>query len=342
MNRNQYIEGLILKQLQQEISAAEHAELEQWLDVSPANRREYLALVKIWEDSLPVLKRQVFDTGAAWEKIRGGLLQPPASEESVTRFRSLGAEQFLSKKRFANTRWLAAASVLLVLMAAGLLTYRGARRNQLVFVLASDANRPVTLPDGTLAYLRKGASIRYPKAFTGTERMVELRGEAYFDVIHDPDNPFKVKTGLALIEDIGTSFLVKDKDSTEEVVVTTGKVKFTELGRLSRNLVLIAGEKAILTKEGFVQNKTTNPNFIAWKTRVLEFRNTPIDRVLQDIHDCYQVPVGLSPDLQADSGKILLTARFVNQPVKEMLDEVKLMTGLEIRQEKDTLLFFRK
>jgi len=161
-------------------------------------------------------------------------------------------------------------------------------------------------------------------------------------VIHDADNPFKVRTGLALIEDIGTSFLVKEMDSIEEVVVTTGKVKFTERGRLSRNLVLNAGEKATLSKEGFVQNKTTDPNYIAWKTRVLEFRNTPIDQVLQDIHNFYQVPVGLSPDLQADSGKILLTARFVNQPVKEMLDEVKLMTGLEIRQERDTLLFFRK
>ncbi len=66
----------------------------------------------------------------------------------------------------------------------------------------------LVLADGSKVWLNAESSIRYPTAFTGKERVVEVTGEAYFEVVHNAAMPFRVKAGGQIIEDIGTSFNV--------------------------------------------------------------------------------------------------------------------------------------
>src|SRR5882757_2879864 len=109
MEENEYIEGLILKYLNQEASPVEEAELQQWLDADPGHRQEYQALEKIWRVSGPALHYRVFDKGAAWEKMRPRVLYSPKEISMPVRGRQL----------FTLRRGIAAAAVLLIVASAG-------------------------------------------------------------------------------------------------------------------------------------------------------------------------------------------------------------------------------
>ena len=75
---------------------------------------------------------------------------------------------------------------------------------------------------------------------------------------------------------------------------------------------------------------------------MLDFRDTPLDQAAQDVGDFYRMAVSLAPDLQASAGKINITARFKNQSLEEVLEELRLTTGLKINQERNTLFFSRQ
>ena len=324
MEENDYMEGLILKYLNQEASPAEEAELLQWLDADPGRRQDYQALEKIWQVSGPALHYPIFDKGAAWEKMRARISYSPTP-----------------RQLFTLRRGVAAAAILLIVVSAG--WWFSTRNNGVAsrVVQAQNADQRVSLPDGSVVYLRKGAMIKYTEPFNGKERQVEMSGEAFFQPVHNPGMPFRISTVHAVIEDIGTSFMVKDQEGADEVIVVTGKVKFTDKVQSSHSIVLLSGQKAILKENKFIQLVTTDSNFMAWKTGVLDFRETPLDQAVQDIGDFYQLAVSLAPDLRTEAEKINITARFKNQSLEAVLEEVSLTTGLKINHEKNTLFFYR-
>jgi ferric-dicitrate binding protein FerR (iron transport regulator) len=187
--------------------------------------------------------------------------------------------------------------------------------------------------------LRKGAEIKFPTAFDSRSREVELNGEAFFQPAADPSRPFRIRTSHALIEDIGTAFLVKDSDAGGEVIVTSGKVKLTGKEDAGQPLILSPGQKATILKDKLSVSGLGTSNFMSWKTGLLDFQQTPLQQVVQDISDHYGTPVSVAPGLR--SGEIKVTARFDHQPLNQVLDEIKLTTGLQTVQVKDTLFFVR-
>ncbi|HTI11977.1 MAG TPA: FecR domain-containing protein [Puia sp.] len=332
MEENEYIKGLILKHFNQEASPSEQSELQQWLAADPQRRQNYQDLEKIWQDSGTALQGRVFDKDAAWVKVESRLMHIADGKESTTpaEVRPL----LISKKR----KWMAAAAILVLASAGG--WYFGRKvESPSRMIRAQNADQQVTLPDGSIAYLRKGATIKYEKPVNG--RMAELNGEAFFQLAHNAGTPFRIGAGQAIIEDIGTSFLVKDLEGVTEVMVVTGKIRFIDRLHSLNNIVLLSGERAVLKEDKFIKSALTDSNFMAWRTGVLNFRGTPLDQAAQAIGDFYRLSVRLAPDLEREAGKIGVTARFERQPLEEVLEEMKLTTGLRIIHEKDTLFFRR-
>lgn len=88
----------------------------------------------------------------------------------------------------------------------------------------------LTLPDGSKVWLNAGSVFRYPKTFAGKTRVVELvEGRAFFDIKHQTEHPFIVKTNTLNITVLGTSFDVRSykKEGSTRVSVVTGKVGIT-------------------------------------------------------------------------------------------------------------------
>ncbi len=314
---------LIPKKLNGQASAPELEQLERWIQASAANQEEYEAYVRIWEDSGSGAGEGNFDTAAAWSKIDPLLKKTPASKGKV---RSL----FLQ-------RVAVAASILLVAGAASFLFLRPRQE-----VIVAEASRSVTLPDGSVILLRKGSSLKYPGAFDGTDRVVQLEGEAFFQVARDERRPFHVFTKRAEVKVLGTSFRVRSADSTEEVMVSSGKVSVQDRAAAAAPILLLKGDQAVLQKDSFRAQKQTDSNYLAWKTGVLDFQHASMAKVMQDLQDYYAVPVTADPDRLSEIRQLDVTVHIDHQPLSQVLDELTLITGLAVRKDGEKIIFYRK
>jgi transmembrane sensor len=352
MQDTDYIK-LVLKHLDSEASPAEEAALQHWLEADQQHRLEYQALEKIWRESGKAVNTRTFNVEAALDKVESRLaIRAPASARPLpassatplpssspgSSARTHPPSSPRSSSRSLPWKWsLAAASVLLALGSAGWWYFT---RQSVNVVRAGIATLQVALPDGSLVHLRKGAVLQYSGSFTeGNDREVELSGEAFFEPAYNPSVPFRIRTAHAVFQDIGTSFLVKDSATTDELIVVTGKVKFTERADPSHSLILTPGHRASLAGNRFTTTATTDKNCISWKTGILDFKDQPLQEVAADISDYYHTPVILSPDLSEKARATRVTARFDHQPLKEVLEEIRLMTGLSTRQEKGSFVF---
>jgi transmembrane sensor len=154
------------------------------------------------------------------------------------------------------------------------------------------AQYQVELPDGSLVWLNAASSLRFPTAFTGSERRVEITGEVYFEVANNKAMPFIVSVNEAEIQVLGTHFNVMAY-SDENVVTTTlleGAVQFVSGNK--RNL-LAPGQQSQQTKDGTVNIlRDVNVNRVtAWKNGLFDFDNASIETIMRQLSRWYDVEV---------------------------------------------------
>ena len=150
----------------------------------------------------------------------------------------------------------------------------------------------LTLPDGSQVWLNAASSITYPTSFAGGERMVTITGEAYFEVVHNARQPFRVRTGEQVIEDIGTSFDV-NAYADEPVIRTTlvdGKVKVSK-GNASH--VLSPGEQVSWQGTGGFGPvlHADVQQVLAWKNGIFSFRDADLSTVMRQLARWYDIEV---------------------------------------------------
>jgi transmembrane sensor len=157
----------------------------------------------------------------------------------------------------------------------------------------------LALPDGSQVWLNAASSIRYPTAFTGTDREVEITGEAYFEIAKNPSMPFRVHTVNHLgdadpmtIEVLGTHFNV-NAYADEDAVRTTlleGSVRI-EKGRHSG--LLKPGQQAQLRPTGEIRwiPDADVEQATAWKNGVFEFDGEDLLVIMRQISRWYDVDV---------------------------------------------------
>lgn len=149
----------------------------------------------------------------------------------------------------------------------------------------------IVLQDGTRAWLNASSSIRYPTSFTGTQREVEITGEVFFEVTHKPNQPFRVKVGTQLVEDLGTSFNINAYPETGSVKTTLveGEVK---INNRKSSIVLQPGTQAMENAAGILKSQAVEVDeVIAWKNGFFAFRNSTIEDVMQQFARWYNVEV---------------------------------------------------
>ena len=152
--------------------------------------------------------------------------------------------------------------------------------------------KSLVLADGTKVWLNSVSSIRFPAAFIGKERNVEITGEAYFEVAHDAARPFTVLVNGMEIQVLGTHFNV-NAYADEGTITTTlleGKVK---VSKNSGAVLLKPGQQAQLTNQDqlkLVENADIDAA-VAWKNGMFSFNASNITTVMQQITRWYDVDV---------------------------------------------------
>lgn len=186
------------------------------------------------------------------------------------------------------------------------LQYLGAANTQAVVYNTLGTGRgqqfPVQLSDGSKVLLDAGSTLRYPVTFTGSERRVELTGQAWFEVAK-ADRPFFVRKGDNQLQVLGTRFNVYAYDEETELAVTLaeGSVRVQS----SRGSVVLApGQQAVIANAtGNIRTieEADVEQAIAWKNGLFSFQNSSIEQVMRDISRWYDVDVFYQNTKPADT-----------------------------------------
>jgi transmembrane sensor len=150
----------------------------------------------------------------------------------------------------------------------------------------------LVLADGTKVWLNSASSLKYPAAFYGKERKVELTGEAYFEVAKDHTKPFIVSVNGMNVQVLGTHFNVMAY-SDEKVIKTTlleGSVKLTNQ---DQQAMLKPGQQGVFNDQqaSFNVGDVDVEDVVAWKNGLFAFNNEDIQTIMKRISRWYDVDV---------------------------------------------------
>ncbi len=169
----------------------------------------------------------------------------------------------------------------------------------------------ITLPDETKVWLNAESSLRFPTAFTGKDREVQLSGEAYFEVRADKSKPFLVKSGSAETRVLGTHFNIMAYGD-EGPVRTTLLEGVVSMGQEEQSALLQPGEQGQFDpNKGIIATRVVNTTaVVAWKDGYYYFDRTPVQSVMRQIARWYDVEIVYEGAVPKDEivGKIPRTA----------------------------------
>lgn len=209
----------------------------------------------------------------------------------------------------------------------GLLQYKGLGNNPSNVVLYNTIVTPrggqyqVQLSDGTKVWLNASSSLRFPTAFTGGERSVELTGEAYMEVTSNPSNPFWVKLNGTEIKVLGTRFNVMAYEE-EGMIATTLIEGSLQVQHDKKWETLQPGNQLRFNASGQMQwvKNADVEEVIAWKNGKFVFNAADINSIMRQVERWYNVEVEMDADLQIRlSGQL---NRFAD--VNELLRKLEL------------------
>jgi ferric-dicitrate binding protein FerR (iron transport regulator) len=192
----------------------------------------------------------------------------------------------------------------------------------------------VLLSDGSKVHLNYGSKLKYPQTFIGNTRGIDLSGEAYFEVAHDPDKPFVVKTGKLNVIALGTVFnvLAYGDNNVVETTLVEGKVQLERVlsdGNAKSLGCMLPNQHANYnTQTGKVTNSEGKVDkYIAWKDGKQVFENEPITNVAKKLNRMFNVEIEVAEEIK----DITYTVTFVDEPLFQILDLMALATPVSYK-----------
>ena len=190
----------------------------------------------------------------------------------------------------------------------------------------------LTLADGTKVWLNAMSELRYPVAFSGDLREVELRGEAYFEVAENKNKPFIVRTDEFNVRVLGTSFNISAYADSPLALTTlcSGQVQLTDCMNPKNEQDLLPGEQLLFHRESRkmeIRNVDTDV-FVSWREGFFQFDNHTVEEVFMILQRWYNVQVfyaNTEVRLDCFTGKL---PRFDNMMI--IIDLIKRVSDLKI------------
>jgi hypothetical protein len=187
----------------------------------------------------------------------------------------------------------------------------------------------VTLPDGSKVMLNAMSELKFPVSFAGNERLVSLKGEAYFEVAKDATRPFKVKLNESDVEVLGTHFNISAYNQTARTTLLEGSVKVSNGKSVD---ILTPGKQALSDQQNIAVSKGDVEKAVAWCKGDFYFSNDALEPVLIEISRWYDLKLVYKrklPDIHI-GGHVSRKAKL--SEVLDMLKDVSnLSFGIEGR-----------
>lgn len=250
-----------------------------------------------------------------------------------------------------NKLWLKIAAAIIVLVAITFLyRYYSLEPASLntseakVFTTRSGERKKITLPDGSVVLLNAKSTLSIGKEFNVTCREVNLKGEAYFDVTHNKDKPFKVGTTDFNINVLGTAFNVKaypDEVSSEATLIR-GLITMEAVNGNGGIITLKPSQKVtfyktepIINKPKAIKPMVVHPEIsinhytlikdstiveTAWTKNRIEIYDQNFDEIKGVLEKWYNVEIRFK---DAEIEKYRFTATFSNETINQALSALQ-------------------
>ena len=259
---------LLQKYVEGSITAEEVETVVDWLDADEKHVKEFMTLHKLYDISILNQSTQ----GRKKEKV------------ARTVFRRIVIEL------------LKVAAIALILFSGNFLLQKDDQMESLpsfqTLYVPAGQRAELILPDSTKVWLNANSKLVYPSSFKEGIRQVELDGEAYFDVRHNGDNPFVVRTKSMNVTVLGTEFNVSAYSGIEEfnIALLRGSVELNSPD-LSRKYRMTAGEQVLYRDGKYVSDQIGSMDYFKWKEGLLSFNNQPIHVIIEKLRLYYDIRI---------------------------------------------------
>ncbi|TKG89861.1 DUF4974 domain-containing protein [Puteibacter caeruleilacunae] len=200
----------------------------------------------------------------------------------------------------------------------------------------------ITLADGTKVWLASDTKFVYPEQFSENKRIVKLEGQAYFEVVHNENKPFVVKTRNADVNVLGTTFNVKayPKEQFASTVLIDGSVNVA----LKDNANGVVGERLLIPGQKCTFNKHSQEievknvdlkHELAWRENRLSFRHETFMEIAQKIERHYNVRIIFETENISNKR---LTGKFQKETLSEVLETFQEWTSFEFTINDSTVI----
>ena len=300
--------NLIIKHLTGELNNDEQQLLNIWLSEDANHQQVFDDYKEIWSLSeQPITEIEAINVDKEWQNFKQKV--------------NFDKENYSIKPKKRNLSFIRIAAIALIFISLGIVgMYLFGNKKQKIY--AYNEITETKLPDNTEVSVNKHSELIYDKNFNKKERKVELKGEAFFKVAKNKTKPFIIKAESFYVEVLGTQFYVNSDFKNRQVIVKEGTVAVYQYKDKRDKIVLHAGDKAIFNnKENkLLKIENTDTNYLAWKTKVFDFRNERLDKVFYVLENTYDIRFEfVNPDLK----KCKLTVSFENQNTDEILNVLK-------------------
>ncbi|MFV0555477.1 MAG: FecR family protein [Mangrovibacterium sp.] len=298
------------------LSADDELVLEQWKAESEDNAHVLAQMESIVVDLQRLHFMQAVDSAAALRHVKRKLNAPS-----------------LFKRMLATWQQVAAVLIIPLIFLVAYQYFDASRANDKLAVVWHEVSTPyglsskVALPDGTEVELNGRSTLRYPSAFSGKTRNVELQGEAFFHVATNPKQPFVVKCNQVLVEAVGTEFNVLELEQGKVATsLVEGKVNLYKQDGNQKIITLQPGQTlqydCTAAKIFKLENRDID-KYVAWREGKIIFRGDLFSDVLAQLSRRYNVQFEVSPEINNEHS---FTGVFVDKDLKQVLRYIELTT----------------
>lgn len=368
--------SLIQKYLEGKASPEEEQRLFCWLEEGDANKETYKHEVRLW--SYAQKKENSFSPDEAFEALQKKIGALPKKKEGnrfkikkIYKYAAVLLIGLLSVYFYADrfNNWQQENAVVNAKeeeRTGNIILSRGdgkqeiipAQREQLSYISHGGAKEKsiynmlkiprgrvfkIILSDSTKVWLNADTRIKYPEKFLPFEktRTVYLEGEAFFEVAHNKEQPFIVKSGNLEIEVLGTEFNVSSYRSGTHINTTlvNGSVKVSDTDSKSAPVVLKPSYQATYNKATANMEvlKVYTDDFTAWMDKRIVFYNEPFRDIILKIERTYNVDiVNKLPEIEGDH----FTGEFGGESIEDILKTINRSIDFNYKTEDGKIIIY--
>ncbi|MBV6647732.1 MAG: FecR domain-containing protein [Cyclobacteriaceae bacterium] len=320
-------EDQLVRYFKDECDSFEKLQIEEWLADSENAKKAEFVLQRLWSD-IPRDLEAGSDLHSVLIKIHEQIEESSDRSEFPVHQPSGSAWRQLLR--------IAAIIIIPIMSIGGYYLLSQEQAAPVEIAMIEKASNPgqrsrFTLPDGSKIWLSGQSQISFPETFDANSREINLKGEAFFDVVKDPDRPFIVHTRDVDVKVFGTSFNVSayPDDKFIQTTVATGLVgvKRRETDSPEDFTFIKPDQQMTFTKseDKLELSQVDNELYTSWINGELKFRNARLDIVTKKLSRWYGLDIELDPALTSSR----LTFTLKNESLQKILTHMKSIIDLD-------------